>query len=62
MPKAEQTEIIELKKAQYVLEVRQIEALREAAAERAQERRSGRMDASEILREVLDAWIAKRKR
>jgi uncharacterized membrane protein len=63
MPKAspmpEEYEEIELKKSQYVLETRQIEALREAAAERARERRTSRMDASEILREVLDAWIGK---
>jgi hypothetical protein len=46
-------------KVQYVLEDRHVDALRAAAAKRAMERRSGRLDASEILREILDAWMAK---
>jgi hypothetical protein len=33
-------------------------ALHRAAMELAAERGSGRQDASEVLREVLDAWIA----
>ena len=47
------------KKAQYTLDVRHIEALRAEAFRRAAERRTGDPDASEVLREVLDAWIAK---
>ena len=46
-------------KGQYVLEERQIRALREEAVRRAAERHAGRLDASEVLREVIDAWIAR---
>jgi hypothetical protein len=46
-------------KAQYVLEPRQVHALRDEALRRAGERHSSRLDASEVLREVVDAWIAR---
>jgi hypothetical protein len=38
----------------------QWEALRTEAFRRAQERGSGRPDASEVLREALDAWMKRR--
>lgn len=38
------------------------EALRDEAFRRAMERGSRKPDASEILREILDAWVAKKRR
>ena len=46
-------------KAQYTLEERQVTALRSESLRRAAERPRGRPDASEVLREIIDAWIAK---
>jgi hypothetical protein len=48
-----------LEKVMYRLEPRQIAALRSEAFRRAQERSTGRPDASEVLREVLDAWLSR---
>ncbi len=39
-----------------------LEALRAEAARRARERKSGRPDASEVLREIVGAWLGRRKR
>ncbi len=39
----------------------QLEALRAEAMRRAKERNRGRIDASEVLREAVDAWMRKRK-
>jgi hypothetical protein len=47
-----------MKKVMYVLEERQIQALRAEAFRRAEERGRGSPDASEVLREVLEAWLA----
>jgi len=52
---------VETVPAQFRLEHRHIAALREAALKRAGERGAGRLDASEVLREVLDDWMARRK-
>lgn len=48
-----------LEKVMYRLDPKQIQALRAEAFRRAEERGSGRPDASEVLREIVDAWIAK---
>lgn len=48
-----------LKPALYRLRPDQIIALRREAMRRAMERDSGKPDASEVLRELLDAWILK---
>lgn len=56
---------LKLEKVMYRLEARQIAALRAEARRRADEKAKAegrstiRDDASEVLREVLDAWIAK---
>lgn len=41
----------------YRVELRQAEALRDEAFRRAKQRGSGKPDASEVLREILDSWI-----
>ncbi len=46
--------------AQFQVEPRHVAALREEALRRAQERGGGRLDVSELVREILDDWIAKR--
>jgi len=46
--------------AQFQVEPRHIAALREEALKRAQERGGGRLDVSELVREILDDWISKR--
>jgi hypothetical protein len=51
-----------LARAVFSVEPRQLEALRAEAARRMVERKAGRIDASEVLREAIDAWMAKRKR
>jgi hypothetical protein len=38
----------------------QLEALRAEAMRRAKERQRGRIDASEVLREAVDAWMKRR--
>ncbi len=48
-----------LRPALYRLRPDQIAALRREALRRAVERDSGKPDASEVLRELLDAWLAK---
>ena len=48
-----------LEKVMYRLERGQIQALRAEAFKRAQERGSGRPDASEVLREIVAAWMGK---
>ncbi len=48
--------------AQFRVERRHVAALREEALKRAQERGSGRLDTSEVLREILNEWMAKRAR
>lgn len=48
-----------LVKVQYMLRRGQIYALRAEAVRRASERRAGRLDASEVLREIIDGWLAK---
>lgn len=50
-----------LVKAMFSMESRQLEALRAEATRRMVERKAGRIDASEVLREAVDAWL-KRKR
>lgn len=47
------------KKAQYTLDERHIQALRSEAFKRAQANPQGYPDASEVLREILDAWMGK---
>ena len=51
-----------LEKVMYRLERGQIQALRAEAFKRAQERGSGRPDASEVLRELVAAWMGKSPR
>ncbi len=58
-PQEPEEEEREMVKAQYVLERRQIHALRGEAVRRAGERHSSRLDASEVLREIIDGWIAR---
>ncbi len=48
-----------LKTAAYRLRPDQIVALRREATRRAAEHDSGKPDASELVREALDAWLAK---
>lgn len=50
-----------LVKTMFSVEPRQLEALREEATLRMQERKVGRIDASEVLREALDAWMKRRR-
>jgi hypothetical protein len=47
------------KKVQFVLRLEHIEALRRESLRRALDRSEGAADQSEVLREILDAWIAK---
>lgn len=49
----------ELVKGQWSLAPEHVKALRAEAARRAAARNSGKPDASEVLREVLDAWLKK---
>ena len=49
-------------KSMFTISPEQDRALREEAFKRAMERGSRKPDASEILREVLDEWLAKRSR
>jgi hypothetical protein len=51
-----------LKLAGFRLRPDQLAALRREARRRAEERDSQRPDASELVREALDAWIAKHVR
>ncbi len=51
-----------LKTAAYRLEPRQIEALRHEALRRALAGKPGKADASSIVREAIDAWLAKHAR
>ena len=51
-----------LEKVMYRLEPGQIRALRSEAFRRAQERGSGRPDASEVLRELVDVWMSRSAR
>jgi hypothetical protein len=46
----------------FSVEPRQLEALRAEATRRMVERSRGRPDASEVLREAVDAWMRKRGR
>lgn len=39
----------------------QLEALRAEAMRRAKDRQRGRIDASEVLREAVDAWMKRRR-
>ncbi len=48
--------------AQFQVEPRHLAALREEALRRTQERGTGRMDVSELVRESFDEWISKRGR
>ena len=43
------------------LEPRQVEALRAEAVRRMLARKAGRIDAGEIVREAVDAWMKRRK-
>lgn len=47
------------KKAMFSVELKHLHALRAEALKRAQAKGGGRMDASEVLREVLNAWMKK---
>ncbi len=51
-----------LKPALYRLRPDQIEALRREALRRALAGKAGKPDASELVREALDAWLAKQPR
>jgi hypothetical protein len=51
----------DLVKGQWSLAPAHVEALRAEAMKRAAARGAGRLDASEVLREVLDAWLKRRK-
>ncbi len=46
----------------YRLEPHQAQALRAEAFRRVQERGRGQPDASEVLRELVEGWLAKRSR
>ncbi len=48
-----------MKLAAYRMRPDQIAALRSVALKRAGERGSGKPDASELVREAVDAWLAK---
>jgi hypothetical protein len=48
-------------KAMFTITPTQEKALREEAFRRAMERGSRKPDASEVLREVLDEWLKRRK-
>jgi hypothetical protein len=49
-----------LVKAMFKVSPAQLEALRAEATRRMVERKAGRIDASEVLREALDLWIRRR--
>jgi hypothetical protein len=49
-------------KVQYVLEARHVHELRAEALKRAAERGAGKPDASEVLRDILDAWLKRRSK
>lgn len=51
----------DLVKGQWSLAPTHVAALRAEAMKRALAKGSGKPDASEVLREVLDAWLKKRK-
>ena len=51
-----------LEKVMYRLEPQQAQALRAEAFKRAQERGRGMPDASEVLRELIEAWMGRRSR
>lgn len=51
----------DLVKGQWSLSPEHVRALRAEAMKRAEARNSGKPDASEVLREVLDAWLKRRK-
>lgn len=52
----------DLVKGQWSLAPAHVEALRTEALKRAAASGARRLDASEVLREVLDAWLKKSKR
>jgi hypothetical protein len=49
-------------KGAWTLSPEHVKALRAEAMRRAEARNSGKPDASEVLREVLDAWLKKAKK
>ncbi|ACL66747.1 hypothetical protein A2cp1_3417 [Anaeromyxobacter dehalogenans 2CP-1] len=49
-------------KGQWTLTPEQDDALREEATRRMIERGARRVDASEVMREILDAWLKRRKK
>jgi hypothetical protein len=49
-------------KGSWCLSPEHVKALRAEATKRAAARNSGKPDASEVLREVLDAWLKKAKK
>jgi hypothetical protein len=51
-----------LVKVMYRMHPRQAAALRAEAFRRAEKRPVGRPDASEVLREIVEAWLEKRER
>ena len=51
----------DLVKGQWSLAPAHVEALRAEAMKRAAASGAGRLDASEVLREVLDAWLKRRR-
>ncbi len=51
-----------MKLAAYRMRPEQIAALRKEALKRAAARESGKPDASELVREAVDAWLAKQGR
>jgi hypothetical protein len=48
-------------KGSWSLAPEHVKALRAEATQRAADRLSGKPDASEVLREVLDAWVKRRQ-
>jgi hypothetical protein len=50
-----------LVKAMFSMEAHQLAALRAEATRRMVERGRGRLDASEVVREAVDAWLKRRR-
>jgi len=57
---SEGKETAETVPGQFRIERRHVDAVREEAFRRAQERGGGRVDVSEVVRGILDDWISKR--
>ena len=62
MEAKDQGEATKRVKMTYWLDAEQVDALRREALRRATERQSMKPDASELVREAVGAWLAKRRR